>query len=152
MGRRKQKSSLTTDLTPGKKRSHGGYAYLTTGKLPVHRKYIEKYLTAVRNGLVRDLGPTEHDLTTAQIVIIDRIVSKLGIIRCIEEHTRENSVMIGSNLAPALGQSYLAYDNSIRLGLTALGISTKRADESLDVQGYIKQFDEDKKKKTKVRK
>ena len=115
MGRRKQMSSLTTDLTPGKKRSHGGYAYLTTGKLPVHRKYIEKYLTAVRNGLVRDLGPTEHDLTTAQIVIIDRVVSKLGIIRCIEEHSKENGTFRDQRLAPSLKESYLAYSNSIRL-------------------------------------
>ena len=117
--------------------------------MPENRKHIKQYLTISREGLIRDLGPTEADLTTAQIILIDRIVTKLGVIRCIEEHTRENSVMIGSNLASALGQSYLAYDNSIRLGLTALGISTKRADESLDVQGYIKQFDKAKQAKAK---
>ncbi|GAF80637.1 unnamed protein product [marine sediment metagenome] len=117
------------------------------GKLPENRKYVLRYLTAAREGLIRDLGPTEDDLTTAQIILIDRIVTKLGIIRCIEEHIRENSVMVGDNLAPALGKSYLGYINSIRIGLDKLGISTKKADEALDVQGYIKEFDEKEAKK-----
>jgi len=47
---------------------------------------------AVRQGLIQDLGPSENDLSTAQIVLIDRVTTKLGVIRCIEEHVRENSV------------------------------------------------------------
>lgn len=144
----KDKPKLTVKLKRGgQKVKHGGYSFMVKGKLPENRKYILRYLTAVREGLIRDLGPTEADLTTAQIVMIDRITSKLGIIRCLEEHTRENSVMIGSNLVPALRENYLAYNNSVRLDLTALGIKTKRSDETLDVQGYIKQFDEEKAKK-----
>jgi hypothetical protein len=80
---------------------------------------------AARQGLVCDLGPTENDLTTAQIILIDRIVTKLGVIRCIEEHIRENSVMIGDDLAPSLKASYLAYNNSLRLDLQALGFGKK---------------------------
>lgn len=117
--------------------THGGYSFLVKGKLPENRKHVLRYLTAVREGLVRDLGPTENDLTVAQIVIIDRIVSKLGIVRCMEEHIRENAVMVGQQLAPSLQSSYLAYNNSIRLDLTALGINTRKADDALDVQDYI---------------
>lgn len=116
------RSKLVTNLKPGRKIKHGGYALLSTGKLPEHRKYVEKYLTATREGLIRDLGPTEVDLTVAQIILIDRTVTKLGVIRCIEEHIRENSVLVGDTLAPSLKDSYLAYDNSVRLGLQALGI------------------------------
>ena len=125
-------SKLTVKFKRGGKRpkSHGGYSYLTTGKLPENRTYILKYLMAVRQGLIRDLGPTENDLSTAQIVLIDRVTTKLGVIRCVEEHIRENSVMQGDALAPSLKASYLAYNNSLRLDLQALGLNI-RAEEVL---------------------
>ena len=71
--------------------------------------------------------------------MIDRIISKLGIIRCIEEHIRENSVIEGNNLAPSLKASYLAYNNSIRLDLQALGINSKKADEFPGPLEYAKE-------------
>lgn len=121
----KEKTKLTTALTSGKKKTHGGYTYFVTGKLPEHRKYIEQYLTAARMNLIQDLGPTEEDLTAAQIILIDRIVSKLGVVRCIEEYIRENTVMEGKRLSPSLRESYLAYNNSIRLSLQALGLDRR---------------------------
>jgi len=133
------RSKLVTNLKPGRKIKHGGYALLSTGKLPEHRKYVEKYLTATREGLIRDLGPNEIDLTVAQIILIDRTVTKLGVIRCIEEHIRENSVMVGDTLAPSLKDSYLAYDNSVRLGLQALGINSKKADGIMNLGKYVEE-------------
>lgn len=142
---KKSKSKLTTKLTSGgQKIKHGGYSFLVKGELPENRKHILRYLIAARENLIRDLGPTEEDLTTAQIIIIDRIISKLGVIRCIEEHIRENSVMVGDALASSLKASYLAYNNSIRLDLQALGIDKRKGDEALDVQAYIKRFDKEK--------
>jgi len=122
----------------GGKIKHGGFSFLAKGELPENRRYILRYLSAAREGLIHDLGPTEDDLTTAQIIIIDRIVTKLGVIRCIEEHIRENSIMIGHNLAPALGQNYISYNNSIRLDLERLGINKKQGDSVPDIQDYIK--------------
>jgi len=133
----------------GRPPKHGGYSLLTKGELPENRKYIRQYLTEVREGLIEDIGPREIDLTTAQKVLIDRIVSKLGIVRCIEEHIRENTVMRGHDLAPSLRKSYLAYNNSIRLDLQALGIDKRQADEVTDVQAYIRQFDEEKERREK---
>ena len=124
----------------GQKVKHGGYSFLVKGELPGNRKYILRYLSAAREQLIKDLGPTEQDLTVAQIIIIDRVVTKLGVIRCIEEHIRETSVMQGHKLAPSLRQSYLAYNNSIRLDLQSLGIN-KRAEEVMDLETYIKQRD-----------
>lgn len=148
----KGKSRLAKKMkVGGHATKHGGYAYLMTGKLPEDRLHVLRYLTAVREGLVRDLGPTEDDLTTAQIIIIDRIVSKIGIIRCIEEHTRENTVMLGRELAPALHDSYLAYNNSVVRALEKLGIHKRVGDSVPDVQAYIEQFDEEKEKKKKVK-
>ena len=123
----------------GRPPKHGGYSFLIKAELPENRRHIKQYLTLARMNLVKDLGPNEDDLTTAQAIIIDRIVSKLGVIRCIEEHIRENSVMIGHNLAPSLRASYLAYNNSVRLDLQVLGINSKKADDALDIQAYVKE-------------
>lgn len=114
----------------GRPPRHGGYSLLTKGELPENKKHIRAYLIGVREGLIQDLGPTEQDLTTAQIILIDRIVTKLGVVRCIEEYIRENTVFEGKRLSPCLRESYLAYNNSIRLGLAALGIN-KRNKEAI---------------------
>lgn len=123
----------------GRPPKHGGYSLLVRGELPENRKHIKQYLTISRENLIRDLGPTEEELTAAQIILIDRIITKLGVIRCIEEHIRENSVMVGHNLAPSLRASYLAYNNSVRLDLQVLGINSKKADDALDIQAYVKE-------------
>ncbi len=130
--------SLTVRLKPGRRIKHGGYSFLSQGKLPQDRAYIERYLTACRQGLIEDLGG-DPNLSTAQAILIDRIISKLGCVRCIEEHSRETSVMVGNNLAPALKASYLAYSNSIRLDLQALGISSKATGEPLDLGRYVQE-------------
>lgn len=130
----------------GSRYRHGGYVYLTTGEVPEHRQYIKKYLTAIREGLIRDIGPGEKDLTTAQLILIDRLISFLGIIRLIEEKAKEEGVFKGSDLTPSLKQSYISYNNTVRLTLEKLGIDKRQSDETLDVQDYIKAFDEKKKR------
>ena len=135
----KNKPKLTVKLKRGGQRvKHGGWSFLVRGELPENRKHVLRYLTAARENLIKDLGPTEEGLTTAQIIIIDRIVSKLGVIRCIEEYIRENTVMVGQSLAPSLKASYLAYNNSLRLDLQALGINSKKADEFPNPLEYAK--------------
>jgi len=125
---------------------------MVKGELPENRKHILKYLTAARENLIRDLGPTEENLTAAQIIIIDRIVSKLGVIRCIEEHIRENTVMMGHNLAPSLGKSYLGYNNSVRLDLRELGIDKRMEDRVLTPLEIAAEFDKKKEAEEKTKK
>ena len=116
---------------------HGGYSFLSSGRLPEHRRYVLAYLTAAREQLIKDIGGTETNLTAGQVILIDRVIAKLGILRCLEEHVRETSVMRGDHLAPSLSENYLAYSNSLRLDLLALGINQKQADEALDLGKYI---------------
>lgn len=150
MGRQgKDKSKLIKKLKSGGQVKHGGYAFLAKGELPQSRKHILRYLTGARAGLVRDLGPTEQDLTTAEIILIDRVISKLGVVRCIEEHIKETSVMVKNEVAPSLKASYLAYNNSVRLDLERLGIHTRKVAGELDAQSYIKQFDKKEAEKKK---
>jgi len=145
----KKKTRLTTALTSGKKPTHGGYTFFTTGKLPEHRKYIEKYLTAAREGLVRDLGDGkgEEDLSTAEIILIDRVITKLGVVRCMEEYIRGHSVMEGGKLASPLKESYLAYNNSIRLDLQAIGLRKKSSEGILSPPRLAEIVDKENKRK-----
>ena len=134
-----KKTGRLIKLHPGKRMKHGGYSFLSRGELPRNRAYIERYLTEARIGLIEHLGPTEDDLSTQQKILIDRIITKLGVVRCMEECIRESSVMQGNRLAPCLRESYLAYNNSIRLDLQALGIDKKRGDEPLDLGKYVEE-------------
>lgn len=106
----------------GRPPKHGGYTYLTTGEILEHRQYIKKYLTAIREGLIRERGPTEEDLSMAQLILIDRLISLLGVIRLIEEKAKEDGVFRGRDLIPSLKTSYIAYNNTVRLTLEKLGI------------------------------
>jgi hypothetical protein len=131
------KTKKKRKLKLGRPPKHGGFSYLVKSELPENRKYIRRYLTNVRESLIRDLGPTEEDLSAAQIILIDRVVTKLGVIRCIEEYIRENTVMEGDRLAPSLRESYLHYNESIRRDLMALGIQRKES-ESFDLAEYVR--------------
>lgn len=133
----------------GSRYRHGGYAYLTTGEVPEHRQYIKKYLTAVREGLIRDIGPTEKDLTTAQLILIDRLISLCGVVRLMEEKAKEEGIFDGKDLSPSLRQHYISYNNTVRLTLRELGIHMRKADAVPDVQTYIKETYGKKKRKKK---
>jgi hypothetical protein len=120
MARSKKKS-------PGRGFKHGGYSLMVrAGELPVKMTRIRAYLTQVRSGLVRDIAGQEESLTTAQLVLIDRAVSLLSVIRTIESSLSEDGIMKGKALQPILQENYLAYSNSLRLILRELGVG-KRA-------------------------
>ncbi len=126
-------SHNTTKKPIGRPPRHGGYSLMIrAGVLPERRAYLRAYLTEAREGLVNNLGPLEADLTAAQVVLIDRVISKLSIIRCIEEHVREKGVFTkAGELDSVLSKSYLAWANSIRLDLQALGIDKQAGERVL---------------------
>lgn len=142
----KNESKLEAKLKRGHpKVVHGAYSFIASGKLPEHRVYLLRYLSGARQGLIDDLGG-EESLSTAQIILIDRITSKLGCVRCIEEHIRENGVFLGQELSPVLKASYLAYSNSLRLDLLALGIERRNADETLTPFELVQKEEREKRK------
>jgi hypothetical protein len=137
---------------PGRPPSHGGYSLIIrAGELPERRTYIRAYLQAARDGLIEDLGPREEDLTAAQRVLIDRAVSKLAVIRCIEEHVKETGVFKGKELSPVLAKSYITYTNSLRLDLEALGIDKRAAAKVLDLIEYVQAKDAENVRKAKAK-
>ena len=124
----------------GRPPKHGAFSIMIArGELPENRKYIQRYLREAREGLITDIGRKEENLTRAQLILIDRVIAKLGIIRCIEEHCRETGVFQEGKLAHVLRENYLAYTNSLRLDLQALGIEGKKTEEIINLGRYIEE-------------
>jgi len=88
-------------------------------------------LTACREGLISDLGPGEEDLNTAQKILIDRVIGKLGVLRCLEEYAREKGVIKEGKLSFPLEHNFLGWSNSLRLDLQALGIDARAGEKIL---------------------
>jgi hypothetical protein len=129
---------------PGPIPRHGGYSLLTTGRLPERRKYIAPYLTAVREGLIHDLAKSEEELSTAQRILIDRVVTFLGVVRLMEEHAKEKGIFSNSQgrLNPALGVHYLAFNRNIKEILALLGIERRQVDSEPTLAEIIREHDE----------
>jgi hypothetical protein len=128
--------------TIGRPARHGGYSLLTRGVLPEKRKYIGHYLTAIREGLIHDLAASEEDLSTAQRVLIDRVITFLGVIRLIEEYAREHGVLDNrGRLTSGLTAHYLSFNRHIKDCLALLGLDRRKADEALTIQDVIREFD-----------
>ena len=128
----------------GQRQTHGGYSFLTTGQLPEHRVVLMRHLSSVRSTLVADLGGSEDNLSAQQIILIDRCISLLGVIRCIEEDAKEKGVFKGDSLRPSLGKHYLSYTNSLKQILQLLGLE-RHSDKPLTPLEYIDEFDKRKK-------
>ena len=61
-------------LHGGTRGTHGGYTFLITGRLPEHRREVERYLAEAREGLIVDLAGAGGRVTAAQQILIDRVV------------------------------------------------------------------------------
>ena len=122
-------AKLERKLSKGRpKATHGGFSFLVTGRLPAHRVSLQRYLSASRNGLIEDLGG-EENLSTQELILIDRSVSILGVLRCIEEYCKERGVFKGDELQPSLGKNYVSFNNSLKQILALLGLRKQDIDE-----------------------
>lgn len=125
----------------GRPPRHGGFSLMIRrGELPERRGYIRKHLTACREGLIRDLGPLESDLTAAEIIILDRCISKLAVIRMVEENFSEKGIFVNGQLAPVLSADYIRYCDSLRRDLLTLGIGRRAVDQVLTPLEIVKEY------------
>jgi hypothetical protein len=130
-----------TKKHPGRPPRHGAYSLMVkAGELPKRRTYLRAYLAEVRASLISDLGPKETDLTMAERILINSVVSKLSIIRCIEEAVKEEGVFRGRELSAVLSKSYITYCESLRRDLQALGVNTRKGAEIVDLGEYIARY------------
>jgi hypothetical protein len=84
------------------------------GELPKRVTRFRRYLTEIREGLIRDVTGREVDLTTAHAVLIDRAISLLGVLSTTGESLSEKVIMKGNILAQSWGRIISAI--TIRLG------------------------------------
>ncbi len=135
----KSKGGLKVRVSKGKLQ-HGGYTYLTKGQLPLDKKYVEKYLTRLRQAYIEDLGPREEDLTAGQTVLLNKLITMEGLCRCIEIEAARAGTL-------DLRLRYSTYANMIIKVCALLGIDKKKADEALDLHEYIAEKYPEKKEK-----
>lgn len=97
-----------------------------------------RYFSEVRQGLVRDLGG-EAQITTAQRLLIDRIIFKLGFLRLVEIWVCDHGPFRqdGQGFEPVV-EVYLSYANSLRNDLVQLGIERKDFPQVIDLKEYLK--------------
>jgi len=103
---------------------HGGYKELRRwkqGKRPDRRTPFGRYMAVVEQNIVEDLGG-HSALSQKQRLLLDRIVEKLIFLERIGAWSMEQDRIVNAKgeLLPALGKSYLAYSNALRLDLQAL--------------------------------
>jgi hypothetical protein len=99
------------------------------------------FLSGVRRGLIADLGPKEENLTTAQRILCDRVIGKLGVLRVVEEFAKEQGVLQKGELSPILKHNYLAWANSLRLDLQALGLDKRAVEPEMSLAQIIAEHD-----------
>jgi len=108
-------------LPSGRPKTHGGFSFLSTGRLPENRREIQRYLTQVREGLVNDFGPLEADLNTSQLLLINSITTSTGFLRLVEEYCKDAGALgPDGELRHCLSAFYLSMLNSQRLNILAL--------------------------------
>ena len=107
---------------------HGGYAK-SSRALPLS---VRRHLEAVRASLIREKGPRLEDLTTPDLIRIEKAVNVLQVTMSIEGFIQREGIFRGKKLDPILRESYLAYVNSLRLLLRELNITEKAGDAILD--------------------
>ena len=81
---------MKPETRPGRGRkplTHGGYTLYSRAKLPSTRQKVRRYLKAARQGLLEEIG--EANLTASKEIVLDRIITLLGVVRSQEELARE---------------------------------------------------------------
>lgn len=111
--------------------THGAYAFM--------RRYLKgtwdrrsseaQAVKRLAGALAEDLGGWEG-LTTGQRLLVDRIAVKTLVLGRIESYGLKEPVTEGGELRGLWGEHYLAYANSLRLDLQALGLRPVRGDEN----------------------
>ena len=89
---------------------------MRSSRIPEDKQEIERYLTGLRQGYISDICGEEKDLTTGQLILLNKLITLEGTNRCVEIQAARNGA-IGS-----LDERYNARNNQIIKICLALGI------------------------------
>lgn len=96
-------------------------------------------LREVADSLAEDAGGWPH-ITNREKVLIERTAALVAILSSIERYIFRQRSLIDqqtSDLLPVLSQRYIAFSNTLRLNLLALGLKPGRPNEIPDLQNYL---------------
>jgi hypothetical protein len=148
MNKNKKKTAL-------ERPSHGVYSWLRTGKVNPsirgHRR-IQRYLREIKADLIKDLGGPEN-LTAAKEVLVEATIQAYGVLLLATAYTARYSILDPVqarrgilSAQPILSHQFVAFMNTIRQNLMALGLDKRKGDDALTIQDVIREFDERKAK------
>lgn len=126
-------------VTLRKPNTHGAWTLkraLDTGRLDM-RSEAGQAIKRLRTQLETDLGGADN-LSTQELLIVDRIVKKALIIEALENYalTRKSIFKRNGELIGALGRHYLSYSEALRRDLLALGLQ-RRAKDVPNLSDYL---------------
>lgn len=122
--------------------THGAYSALRLYReRPLDlRRSDHRFLSEWKKSLIDDLGGA-GEISVLQAVLADQCVSLLIILGKMSEWVEANGIMQGGELSPCLKQSFLSYQNSLRLALASIygdGEKGKGRKKPLNLESYLK--------------
>jgi len=130
------------------KATHGVYSWLQTGRInPSIRGYkkLQKYLEGMEKNLIDDQGGLEN-MTAAKEILIKATIEAYGVLFLASMYCKREGILRPDKmkrgiieLQPVLGHQFIAFMNTIRQNLLALGIDQRKADEALDLGKYVQE-------------
>ena len=108
-------------LKPGPRGTHKGYVFLRSGIISKESRYIERYLTDLRESYIRELGPLESDLSSGQTILLSQLITCTGFCRLVEEKARK-----AVNIAYLKTDDYMRFMRHARQLCLDLGIKPER--------------------------
>ena len=131
---------------------HGIHFWLRTGRInPSIRGYkkLQQYLKDIENDLIECQGGQEK-LTAAQEILIKSTIEAYGVILLASVYCKRDGILRPDKakegvveLQPVLSNQFLAFMNTIRQNLLALGLDRKDADNVLDLKAYLEKKGEE---------
>lgn len=121
--------------TPHHWQTHGGYSLLravTKGELD-GRSAVAQAIKTMCHQLARDLGSGWATLSAQQRLLCESVATKATVLSLMVGHALSHDVVEqDGKLRPPLGGHFLAWSNSLRLDLQALGLE-RRLPQVLDL-------------------
>ena len=118
------KKTKERSLKPGRRPVHSGYVFLRTKLIGRENRHIERYLTDLRTGYVRELGPTEEDLSTGQLGMINQLITCVGFTRLVEQ-----KALKAQNIAFLQTDAYIRFLKHARQLCLDLGIKPEKPEK-----------------------
>ena len=126
--------------------SHGICFWLDNKRInPSIRGYrkLQQYLRDMEKNLIELQGGPEK-LTAAKEILIKATIEAYGVLLLASIYCKREGIIRPDmlkkgivELQPVLGRQFLAFLNTLRQNLLALGLDSKKADEALDLKTYV---------------